>query len=233
MRVLCLSRLSLIALPLLAFPAFAETPLEAALAAPTEGPAYRFDLKFDDDKLKAEAQVDPSLPEGERLTLVSPAADTLEGDAAERYEQLRKNTSGDRIWCSSFNENIPAGAKMISESADAAVYSFTPLPGEDKETAKIYKHLTGRVTVSKDAPGILAFEMFAEKPFKPAMVAKVDNFSMKVACARAPDGRTYVESLALDVSGNAMMQPFSQSERREVTNLVALPDSADTALGQP
>ena len=106
------------------------------------------------------------------------------------------------------------------------------MPGDDEETAKVYKHLTGRVTVSKDAPGILAFEMFAEKPFKPAMVAKIDSFSMKANCARAPDGRTYIQAFALDISGNAMMQPFSQSERREVTNLVALPDSADTALGQ-
>ncbi|WP_321490945.1 hypothetical protein [uncultured Hyphomonas sp.] len=233
MRPLCLPRLSLIALPLLAFPAFAETPLAAALAAPTDGPAYRFDLKLDGTDLKAEAQVDPSLPEGERLTLISPAADTLDGDAAERLVELKENTSGDKIWCSNFNQNIPADAKMVSESGEAAVYSFTPLPGEDKETAKVYKHLTGRVTVSKDAPGILSFEMFAEKPFKPAMVAKVDRFSMKADCARAPDGRTYVQTLAMDVSGNAMMQPFSQSERREVTNLVALPASSDTALGQP
>lgn len=230
MRLLCLS---LVSLPLMIWPAFAETPLEAALAAPTEGPAYRFDLNIDSDKLKAEAQVDPSLPEGERLTLVSPAANTLEGEAAERYAQLRENTSGDKIWCASFKENIPADAKMISESGEAAVYSFTPLPGDDKETAKVYKHLTGRVTVSKQAPGILAFEMFAEKPFKPAMVAKIDSFSMKVNCARAPDGRTYIQDFAMDVSGNAMMQAFRQSERREVTNLVALPGTSDTALGQP
>ena len=233
MRPACLPRLSLIALPLLAFPAFAETPLEAALAAPTEGPTYRFDLKIEDNDLKAEAQVDPSRPEGEHLTLISPAADTLEGKAAERYAELKENTSGDKIWCNNFNQNIPADAKMISESGDAAVYSFTPLPGEDKETAKGYKHLTGRVTVSKEKPAILALEMFAEKPFKPAMVARIDSFSMTANCGRAPDGRTYVQDLALDVSGNAMMQAFSQSERREVTNLVALPGtSADTALGQ-
>jgi hypothetical protein len=222
----------LIALPLFALPAFAETPLEAALASPTEGPVYKFDLKLEGDDLNAEAQVDPSLPEGERLMLIFPDADTLEGDAAERYADLKANTSGDKIWCSSFKENIPADAKMISESGEAAVYSFTPLPGDDKETAKVYKHLTGRVTVSKEAPGILAFEMFAEKPFKPAMVAKIDSFSMKANCDRAPDGRTYIQDFALNISGNAMMQPFSQSERREVTNLVALPASADTALGQ-
>ena len=187
MRPASLPRLSLIALPLFAFPAFAETPLEAALAAPTEGPAYKFDLKLEGDDLNGEAQVDPSRPEGERLTLISPAADTLEGDAAERYVDLKANTSGDKIWCSSFRGNIPADAKMISESGEAAVYSFTPLPGDDKDSAKVFKHLTGRVTVSKEAPAILAFEMFAEKPFKPAMVARIDSFSMKADCSPSPD----------------------------------------------
>ncbi|MBD3768783.1 MAG: hypothetical protein IE925_01460 [Rhodobacterales bacterium] len=233
MRLACLSRLPLAALPLLACPAFAETPLEKALAAPTDGPAYRFDMKIDDDVLKGEAQVDPSRPEGERLTLITPDAGTLEGEAAAKYEKLKQTTSGDKIWCSSFSGNIPADAKMISESGEAAVYSFTPLPGDDKETAKVYKHLTGRVTVSKEAPAILSFEMFSDKPFKPAMVARVDSFRMKVDCAPAPDGRTYVRDFTLDLSGNAMMQPFTQSERREITNLVALPESApESVMGQ-
>jgi hypothetical protein len=183
--------------------------------------------------LKGEAQVDPTLPEGERLTLISPDAGNAGRRSGRNAMQIsRPGHSGDKIWCSSFKSNIPADAKMISESGEAAVYSFTPLPGDDKETAKVYKHLTGRVTVSKEAPGILAFEMFAEKPFKPAMVAKIDSFSMKANCDHAPDGRTYIQDFALDIRGNAMMQPFSQSERREVTNLVALPASADTALGQ-
>ena len=225
MRVACLSALSLIALP-----AIAETPLDKALAAPTDGPSYKFDYHFEDDALKADAEVDPSQPEGERLKLVAPAADTLEGDAAERYESLRKSTSGDKIWCSSFNGNIPEDAELISESGEAAVYRFRPRgDGEDKDMAKVFRHLTGRVTVSKETPSILAFEMFSEKPFKPALAAKIDSFSMKVSCDYAPDGRTYIHDFALDLAGSAMMQPFSQSERRTISNLVPLPE---TAAGQ-
>lgn len=220
----------LIALPLFAFPALAETPLEAALAAPTDGPSYRFEMNIDDGKLKAAARVDPSLPEGERMTLISPAAGSLSEEAAERYDKLKKATSGENIWCSGFNGNIPKDAKLISESGEAAVYSFTPLPGEDKESGKLFKHLTGRVTVSKETPSILAFEMSSKKPFKPGMAARVDSFNMKVNCAYAPDGRTYIRDFALDLAGNAMMQPFSQSERREITNLVALP--SEVAAGQ-
>ncbi|HPF23125.1 MAG TPA: hypothetical protein PK417_06590 [Hyphomonas sp.] len=225
MRLACLT-----ALPLLAYPALAETPLEAALAAPTEGPSYRFEMKIDDGKLKAAARVDPSLPEGERMTLITPAADTLSEEAAERFAKLKESTSGENIWCSGFNGNIPKDAQLVSESGEAAVYSFTPLPGEDKENGKLFKHLTGKVTVSKEKPSILAFEMSSKKPFKPGMAARVDSFSMKVNCDYAPDGRTYIRDFAFDLAGNAMMQPFNQSERREITRLVALP--SEIAAGQ-
>jgi hypothetical protein len=54
---------------------------------------------------------------------------------------------------------------------------------------------------------------------------------MKVGCATAPDGRTYMRDFSLDLSGSALMQPFSQTERRQITRLVALPD-AELASGQ-
>jgi len=229
MRTACLTALALAST---ALPALAETPLDKARAAPTDGPLYVFDLSIDDGELKAKAKVDPSRPEGERLTLISPDAGTLEGEAADRYEALQKATTGENIWCSNFAGNIPGDAKLISESGEAAVYSFRPIPDDKKdEMAKVYKYLTGRVTVSKQTPGILAFEMFAEKAFKPAIVARIDSFSMKATCDYAPDGRTYIRDFTIDLSGNAMMQPFTQSETRVVSNLVALP-GPDTAAGQ-
>lgn len=225
MRVAYLSALSLIALP-----ALAETPLEKARSAPQDGPSYKFDLSFDDGDLKAEAQVDPSLPEGQRLVLVSPPEEELSEAEAERFQTLQENTTGDKIWCSNFNGNIPNDAELISESGEAAVYSFRPKgDDDDKDMAKVFKHLKGRVTVSKETPSILAFEMFSEKPFKPALVAKIDSFSMKASCDYAPDGRTYIRDFALDLAGSAMMQPFTQSERRTISNLVPL---SETAAGQ-
>jgi hypothetical protein len=77
MRAACLSALSILALP-----AFADTPLERALAAPSDGPAYKFELSIDGDTLKGTAEVDPTRPEGERLTLLSPSEEEL-SDAGE------------------------------------------------------------------------------------------------------------------------------------------------------
>ena len=222
MRSVCLFAVTFAALP-----AMAETPLEQARTAPEDGPAYKFDLRIEDDDLKAEALVDPSLPEGERLVLISPAEDELDNPAADRLKELKQNTSGDKIWCSRFSHNIPADATLISESGEAAVYSFQPVATEEEaDMAKTYKHLTGRVTVSKDRPAILAYEMFAEKPFKPMLAARIDSFSMEIKCDYAPDGRTYVKNMSLDLSGSAMMQRFAQTERREISNLVPLPETA-------
>lgn len=221
MRTACLSAFALAALP-----ALADTPLETALAAPEDGPSYAFDLSIDDGDLKADTHIDPSRPEGERLTLVAPDAAELDETASERLQSLKQNMTGDNIWCSRFSRNIPENAKLISESGEAAVYSFRPVgTEEDGDMAKAYKHLSGRVTVSKNRPAILSYEMFSEKPFKPVLVAKVDSFSMKVNCDYAPDGRTYVKDMSLDLSGSAMMQHFAQSERREITNLVPLPEA--------
>lgn len=208
----------------LALPASADGLLEKARAVSKEGPAYLFDMVFDDGAQAFTFKVDPTRPEGERVVAITPEPSALEGEAAKRVERLKKETKGD-IWCSSFTENIPAGAKRISETASAATYSFTPLPGEDKQMRDVVKYLTGKATIDKASGAVLAFEMSAPKAFKPAMVAKVDQFSMKVACKLAPDGRSHVDTFALNLSGTAMMQAFSQTETRKVSNLKAAPQS--------
>lgn len=226
MRTVCFLAFAFAALPALAETP-AETPLEKALAGSKEGPAYKFDLKIDDNALNARTEVDPSRPKGDRLVLISPGENELDDAAATRLAELKQTITGENVWCSSFTENIPTDAKLISESREAAVYAFQPrADAESPDNAKIYRHLTGRVTVSKEKPAIIAFEMFAEKPFKPGLAARVDSFNMKAICDYAPDGRTYIREFALDVAGSAMMKPFSQSERREVSNLVALPETA-------
>ncbi|MEZ5947141.1 MAG: hypothetical protein R3C13_14380 [Hyphomonas sp.] len=209
-----------------ALPALAGTPLEDARKASEDGPLYVFDVTFQDDTLDLKTKVDPSQPEGSRLTVVSPDESTLDKEAAKRVARLKEHTKGD-VWCSNFASNIPDDAELISESQAEATYTFRPIPDEgDDDMAKAYKHLTGRVTVSKETPVITAFEMFNEKPFKPMPVAKVNTFRMKVACAYAPDGRTYIREMTLNIAGSAMMQKFSQNEHRQITGLTALPETA-------
>lgn len=207
-----------------ALPASADALLEKARAVSKEGPAYLFDMAFSDGVQDLTLKVDQTRPEGERVVEISPKLANLEGDAAKRAQRLKEETKGD-IWCSSFTESIPAGAKRVSETASAATYSFTPLPGGNEDMKDIVKYLTGKATLDKATGNVMAFELSAPKAFKPAMVAKVDQFTMKVACKAAPDGRSHVDTFSLTVSGSAMMQAFSQTETRKISNLKPAPQS--------
>ncbi len=208
-------------LGLAALPAAADTLLERARAVSKDGPAYILDMAFDyGSSERIQMTVDQSRPEGERVIAITPDPVTLTGDAARRAERLQARTGGD-IWCSRFMVNIPASARRISEAADRATYRFTPQPGpdEDGDIARAYRHLEGTAILDSATGHILNFTLIAPKPFKPAVVAKVDTFSMDVDCAAAPDGRTHIETFRLDLNGSAMMQAFSQTEARRVSNL--------------
>lgn len=208
-----------------ALPASADAVLQKARAVSKEGPLYLFDVDVRDGPDQFRMTVDPSQPEGQRVTRITPAPASLKGDAAKKGERLQKRTEGD-IWCSGFTENIPANAKRTSETAQTATFSFTPLPGKDDgQMGEAFKHLNGTAVIDKATGGILSYEMTSPKAFKPAAVAKVDRFSLKVACKAAPDGRTHIERFTLDLKGSALMKPFEQSETRLVSNLKAIPDS--------
>ncbi len=205
-----------------ALPASADAVLEKARAVSNVGPLYIYDLDYNDGADQFRMTVDQSQPKGQRVVKFAPAVSTLDSDAAKKADKLVKSTAGD-IWCSSFAENIPANAKRISETAAAATYSFTPLPGKQKgQVAAAYKFLNATATIHKATGAILAYEMVSPKAFKPLPVAKVDKLIMKVACKPAPDGRTYIDSLAFDLKGSAMMKSLDQMEIRKITNLKPL-----------
>lgn len=208
----------------LALPAGADALLEKARKVSKEGPAYVFDMAFEDGGQRLMMTVDQTRAEGERVVAVTPDIASLDGDAAKRAERLKAQTKGD-IWCSNFIGNIPANAKRVSETPVAATYSFTPVAGENDDMRDVMKHLTGMATLDKATGNLLTFELTSPKAFKPAMVAKVDTFRMKVSCKAAPDGRSHIDTFTMQVSGNAMMQAFSQNETRKVSNLKAAPQS--------
>jgi len=202
-----------------ALPASADAVLEKARAVSKAGPAYVFDVHFNDGVDQFLMTVDQSRPNGQRVVKFSPSVDSLKGASAKKADNLVKRTAGD-IWCSSFAENIPADARRIAESASSATYSFTPLPGTQKgDVAKAYKYLKASATIDKVTGAILSYEMAAPKAFKPLPVAKVDKLTLKVACKPAPDGRTYADSFDFDLKGSALMKSLDRSETRRITNL--------------
>ena len=196
-----------------------QNPLQSALVLSADGPVYAYDMIFKTPEITAVGRVDPSAEEGKRITVTSPAPEDWPEEFAEGLAEMDKDVDGN-IWCSQFADTIPASATLQEETGTTARYTFTPIPDPaDENDAKIMKHIQGTVVIDTREPAILSYQLTAPKPFKPAVVAKIETFDMRVSCARAPDGRTYVQDMSVHVAGSAMMQSFEEKMSRQITAL--------------
>ncbi|MEO0549620.1 MAG: hypothetical protein AAFZ91_06850 [Pseudomonadota bacterium] len=218
-----MSRLLPLSICLVAFalPASADPVLAKMKAFSSDGPLYAYEMTYADTEMTATGEIDPSRPEGERIQITSPDEDAWSDDFEESLKQMEADTDGD-IWCTSFAERVPDSAELVSSDAAKATYSFAPVPEDDADSRekKMMKRIDGTITVDKTDGAVLGFNMRLPKPYKPAIVAKINVFEMTATCARAPDGRTYVEAFSMNISGSAMSQSFEESVTRTITKLL-------------
>ena len=201
--------------------ATADPLLEMMSSRSDEGPRYAYETSFAWDGIDATAKVDPSQPVGARITVLSPVETEWTKTFREELEERDESADGD-IWCTEFGQMVPMDASVSDETDSTVTYAFTPVPEEDadRNEQKMMKQLDGTVVLDKADGAVLAFKMSLPKPYKPAMVAKINAFEMDVTCARSPDGRTFIEQFNFDISGSAMMQSFEESVSRQITNLL-------------
>lgn len=205
----------------LAVPASADSLLEMMRGLSKDGPIYAYEMTYSDSEFTAKGKIDPSQPEGQRIQVTDPDPAEWSDDFRDGLKELDAETDGD-IWCTDFAEMVPENAALADENDESAVYTFTPRPeaDADKNEHKLMKQLDASVTLDKSDGSVLAINMRLPKPFKPAMVAKINAFEMTATCARAPDGRTFVESFSFAIEGSALMQSFSETVSREITKLL-------------
>ena len=205
----------------LSLPAAADPVLEMMRSLSKEGPIYSYEMTYSDTDVTANGLIDPSKPEGERIEIYSPDESEWTKDFRKGIADMDAETDGD-IWCADFAEMVPTNATATAEDEKTVTYAFTPEPeaDADKNERKMMKQLNGTVMLDKSDGAVLAFNMVLPKPYKPAMVAKINRFEMDASCDRAPDGRTYVEQFRFDIKGSAMMQNFEESVTRRITKLL-------------
>lgn len=201
--------------------AMADPLLEMMGDMSAEGPLYAYETQFAWDGIPATARVDPSQPAGERIKILTPTESDWSDTFREELEIRDASAEGD-IWCTEFGQMVPMDAMITAESDTTVTYAFTPVPepDADRNEQKMMKQLDGTVILDRTDGAVLAFRMHLPKPYKPAMVAKINAFEMDVACARAPDGRTFIEDFKFEISGSAMMQSFEESVSRQITKLL-------------
>ncbi len=205
----------------LTLPASADPVLDMMRSLSKDGPIYAYEMIYAEADIVARGKIDPSQPEGQRIQVFSPDESEWSDDFREGLEEMDAETDGD-IWCADFAEMVPDQVSALEENDDQVTYAFTPEPEADADgmEKKMMKKLNGSVTLDKSDGSILAFNMTLPKPYKPAMVAKINSFEMDATCARAPDGRTFVESFEFNIAGSAMMQSFEEAVSRKITKLL-------------
>jgi len=205
----------------LTLPAAADPVLDMMRNLSKDGPVYAYEMTYSEADIIAAGTIDPSQPEGERIQVTSPAESEWTEDFREGLDEMEAETDGD-IWCADFAEMVPNKVSALDESETTVTYAFTPQPEADADgmEKKMMKKLNGTVTLDKSDGSVLAFNMKLPKPYKPAIVAKIENFEMDATCARAPDGRTFVESFDFKIAGSAMMQKFDEAVSRKITKLL-------------
>ncbi|MEL8055831.1 MAG: hypothetical protein AAGK66_06735 [Pseudomonadota bacterium] len=215
------SILALTALGGLSMAAMADPLLDQAKAVSTDGPIYSYEMGLAYGEVDLSATVDPSADEGTRINVISPDKSDWPDDLEDDLARMDENADGD-IWCKEFADIVPGDATKLSETDTTAIYAFTPLPDEDADDMqrKVMKKVEAEITLAKQDGAVLAYQATLPKPYKPAMVAKVNTLNIDVACERAPDGRTYVQSFMFELSGSAMMNDFDEKSTRTITRLI-------------
>lgn len=202
-------------------PASADSVIDMMRNLSKDGPVYAYEMIYSDAGVSAVGKIDPSKPEGQRTVVTSPDESEWSDAFREGLEEMESETDGD-IWCADFANLVPEKVATFEQDDTTITYAFTPQPEADADgmEKKMMKKLKALITLDKNDGSVLAFQMNLPKPYKPAIVAKVNSFEMDASCARAPDGRTFVESFDFSIAGSAMMQSFDETVSRRITKLL-------------
>ena len=203
------------------FSASADPLIAKMRALSDEGPLYAYEMSYSSGSIEATGRIDPILPVGERVHVLSPSEDEWSGELLAAIEEMESDTDGD-IWCNDFAQMVSEDVSLASETDSTATYKFTPSaePDADKSERKMMRKMQGLLTLDKSDGAILGINIVLPKPYKPAMVAKIETFKLDASCARAPDGRTFLEALDFRLKGSAMMQEFDEGYKQTISNLM-------------
>lgn len=109
------------------------------------------------------------------------------------------------------------GAERATAADGNTVYRVTRLPKGSiaANGASMAKHLVGEATIARagDRPFVAQMRVFAPKPFRMRMVAKVDRFEAVTRYAPGADGRIRVVSQAVTTVGSMLGQSGTMVSR--------------------
>jgi len=163
-------------------------------------------------------RIDPSKPEGERVTIYEATGDKV--DLKKIDKRYERNADGD-IWCDELSGGPDGPVSDKGASADGRLFAFTPLPKPDAEDGekKLYRQLAAMVAIDERTAQIRTFTATLTAPWKPMVLAKLDAVEMTGNCAPAPNGRAFSARMKMRIAGSALGNDFKQDVTHSISNL--------------
>ena len=135
-----------------------------------------------------------------------------ESDKKELLAELNEDIDGD-IWCDDHKDNVGGPVTLVSEDDNEAIYTFpaNPETAEDKVERKMLERSVVTITIDKAKKEVSKFHYELQKPFKPAVIAKINEFTMEGSCTSHEFGRPVISDVIVTIAGKAMGQSFNQN----------------------
>lgn len=190
------------------------------------------------DPLIAKLRIDPSLPAGERVTVLSQTEDAREEMQKALREMIEEIEDEDRtpaaqaqsFWCNAGGPvPTPDDFIVIEETDSLARLQPTPehmvslfmqtgdreLDRKERSMAKkLLDRLEGEIVYDKPSGHIRSGAFNITRPMTVLLIAKIRQMEMAQGCSLAPNGHPYVSSFSMDVGVTALGQ--------KITNLMKL-----------
>jgi hypothetical protein len=227
-----------------ASPGFAQTDYAALLkraesnvlaqAANAKGQRFSYSMKISaagDEPYNVDLQYDPTSVPGQQWTIISPTAEQNSEVYAEARKQLDKDFADNPdakddldILVGEWPWKRSVTPYFLREENGTAIYSFDVtsefMEEEEGGEGSIAKYLSGELGIDTVSEQLVWMNLFAKKPFKPVVVAKIKKFDIRLQFAPAWQGGPLAQvSEVVDVSGSAMFQKFSEHIETVFSNI--------------
>ncbi|MEM7728007.1 MAG: hypothetical protein AAF311_01900 [Pseudomonadota bacterium] len=202
----------------------------------------------------ARLRIDPSRPEGERVTILSRSdSDAQEMDNAleDLIEQIEENDAEDQadgFWCSARDSDaFPITPDNFTVIADeGGTTRLKPVPdrmvqlmmGEDdlselggRERAiakKLIDRLDGELRLDSADGQMRGMSFEMTRPMSVMLIAKIKQMAVSVECDRAPNGYPFVSRFSMHVEAGAFGQDMVNDMELRVSELTPVEAYAAT-----
>lgn len=187
---------------------------------------WAFTMTYTDNTAEApktySVRFDPTRPENDRWIALSPTMEELSKEERKSFKSRLKNANDadGMLVYDGLAKALPS-ARLLSDDGEKAI--FAAVPADEEMPEKMREKLEMSIYLDKESGFVSQIDVNSTGSFKPAPVAKVEEFSAVQRYEMIPEfGLPLLVRADNSVSGEAMFQDFRQDTTSIYSDFVAI-----------